>query len=225
MISVFVSRPTWIPPEFEEGLNGFLGLLETLELNPRTLGTTDYPTKSPLDDVIALLDQCSGAVILGYPQIRVSAGTIKAETVHNALLATEWNHIEAGLAYARHLPLLVIHHLGIVRGIFDRGAINSFIYERDLTVPQWPLSRDISGSIAKWKAECVVPRAERLPSADVSSASPSCPNGARLGQPFLMSPIPKEFVDLENASHECTQCKYKAMYLDKNGQLSDRGHR
>lgn len=118
MIDVFVSRPTWIPEEFREGLEGFLGLLKALELEPRTLGATDYPTKAPLDEVISLLDQCGGAVILGYPQIVVREGIVKGKTVQNELLATEWNHIEAGLAYARALPLLVIHHIGVGRGIF-----------------------------------------------------------------------------------------------------------
>jgi hypothetical protein len=31
-------------------------------------------------------------------------------------LPTEWNHIEAALAYSQQLPLLVIHHRGIKRG-------------------------------------------------------------------------------------------------------------
>jgi hypothetical protein len=215
MIDVFVSRPTWISPEFKEGLDGFLGLLESLQLNPRTLGATDYPTKAPLDEVISLLDECGGAVILGYPQIMVSEGRIKTKEVRNIPLATEWNHIEAGLAYARSLPLLVIHHLGVGRGIFDRGAINSFIYERDLSAPQWPLAPEIRGSVSKWKDQCVVPAMDHTVGAGrVLSGALLCPNCSKPNRPFYMSPIPPDFVELENATHECATCKYKERRTD-----------
>jgi hypothetical protein len=202
MIDVFVSRPTWIPAEFREGLDGFLGMLKALDLSPRTLGATDYPTRAPLDEVITLLDQCGGAVILGYPQILVHDGIIKGSPVQDVPLATEWNHIEAGLAYARELPLLIIHHLGIGRGIFDRGAVNSFIYECDLMAPQWPLASDIRGSVSKWKEQCVLPAARRSSPEGIVADKPYCPNCSMGGRRFWVSPIPTE----------CTKCRYKGMY-------------
>ncbi len=154
MIDVFVSRPTWVAPEFEPGLKGFLARLRDLEMQPRTIGATDYPTRAPLDEVIRLLEQCKGAVILGYPQIIVSQGTIKAESVNDPVfLATEWNHIEAGLAYARGLPLLVIHHVGVIRGVFDRGAINRFLFAKQLDTPTWCFDDDISGALRTWRDE------------------------------------------------------------------------
>ncbi len=108
------------------------------------------------------MDECSGAIILGYPQIGVERGSLKGKLIpkpgdEDFLLATEWNHIEAGLAYARGLPLLVIHHAGVRRGIFDRGATNRFIYKHDLSDPAWPLARDISGAFTKWKKELADP--------------------------------------------------------------------
>ena len=152
VIDVFLSRPTWVDPAFEPGLRGFLARLADLGLNPRSLGSTDYPTRAPLDEVIELLRQCRGAVILGYPQIQVAAGTIKGRVLPGPiLLSTEWNHIEAGLAYARGLPLLVIHHSGVVRGIFDRGAISSFIYDLDLSDPAWALGERVTGVLRKWR--------------------------------------------------------------------------
>jgi len=159
MTNVFVSRPTWLAPEFKAGHDGFIELLGTLGLRPRTLGTTDYPSRAPLDEVIELVNQCQGAIILGYPQITVSAGTVKDKVIEQPfLLPTEWNHIEAGLAHARALPLLAIHHIGVKRGIFDRGAMNSFLYERDLTEPSWPLETALLRAIKKWKEECLQSR-------------------------------------------------------------------
>lgn len=155
MIDVFISRPTWIGEEFKEGLDGFLSFLETHDLRPRTIGSSDYPTESPLDEVITLMDGCKGAIILGYPQIYVINGKIKDSEKDSFQLPTEWNHIEATLAYTNNKPLLVIHHKGITRGIFDRGAISKFIYEKDLTASNWFLSQNIRGALMKWKASIV----------------------------------------------------------------------
>lgn len=158
MTDIFLSRPNWVSPEFRQGVENFLHFLESHDLQPHTIGSTDYPTKAPLDDVIELIGKCKGAIILGLPQIRVETGYLKdksvpAETKSTLLLPTEWNHIEAGLAYAMERPLLVIHHDGVSRGVFDRGAISSFIYAVNMSDPSWPMLPQIVGAIKKWKQD------------------------------------------------------------------------
>jgi hypothetical protein len=157
MTNIFVSRPTWVELQFKRGLEAFLRLLETMKLAPRTLGAgKDRPSKSPLDEVIALMDECQGAIILGYPQVTATSGRCKdRERSEPLVLATEWNHIETGLAYAKGLPLLTIHHSGVTRGVFDRGAINSFIHEVDMADSGWSLSEQISGALEKWTSNVV----------------------------------------------------------------------
>jgi hypothetical protein len=153
MKNVFISRPTWVAPEFEKGLEGFMALIKSHELLPRTLGVSDHPTDSPLDEVISILDECVGAIILGYPQIEIEKGRLKNEPIGSTpfLLATEWNHIEAGLAYARGLPLLVLHHVNVRRGIFDRGALNKFLHQVDLSDNAWFSKNSILGAFSAWK--------------------------------------------------------------------------
>jgi hypothetical protein len=150
---IFLSKPTWLDDSFRPGLSNFEELLRSLGFRPRSLGATDFGTRNPLRDVIALLEQCSGVVILGYPQVVVTAGRIKGVKITTqVLLSTEWNHIETGLACAKDLPLLVIHHEGVQRGVFDRGAIDAFLYSENLARPDWALSPDVSGAIRAWKA-------------------------------------------------------------------------
>ncbi len=152
MPDIFLSRPTWVSDDFQAGLDGFTGLLTDLNLTHRTLGATDYPAAAPLDEVIRLMDLCSGAIILGYPQIFITEGTVKNDPIGDGmLLGTEWNHIEAGLAHAKGLPLLIIHHRGVQRGIFDRGTVGRFIYEIDLANPAWPLADNIRGALNNWR--------------------------------------------------------------------------
>lgn len=152
MIDVFVSRPSWVPPGFRDGLERFLRRIEDLGLTGRTLGQSDYPTESPLDGVIRLMEECRGAVILGYPQVTVVEGRVRDKKITDPLVfPTEWNHIEAGLAYAREVPLLLIHHRGVCRGIFDRGATDRFLYAIDLADPGWPLDEQITGALRSWR--------------------------------------------------------------------------
>lgn len=151
MKNIFLSRPTWVGPEYEQGLELFIRYLTDSNFSPRTLGTTDYPTQSPLDEVILLMQQCKGAIILGYPQIFVESGRIKNETIDSPIsLGTEWNHIEAALAYSLNIPILVIHDLNVSRGIFCRGTINSFLYSTDLKNPNWFMENDILGALKTW---------------------------------------------------------------------------
>jgi hypothetical protein len=159
MENVFVSRPTYVDAEYRAGLQNFLRLLETQGLKARTLGSGDYPVDCPLDEVIALLGACRGAIILGYPQISIATGKIKdkriPEEAMSLLLATEWNHIEAALAYSMKRPLLVIHHIGVSRGIFDRGATNKFVHEIDLADPSWALGEVTAGALLAWKEKAL----------------------------------------------------------------------
>jgi len=152
MTDIFLSRPTWVDQSFSEGLESFIAQLRAHDLNPRTLGSSDYPTECPLDEVIDMMKQCSGAIILGYPQISITNGKIKENEIEDEVhLGTEWNHIEAALAYAMHLPMFVLHHHTVSRGIFDRGTLNSFIHKIDMADSSWSIKPEIVGAFSKWK--------------------------------------------------------------------------
>ena len=151
MRPVFLSQPTWVPPDQRQGLENFKNLLRMFDLEPRSIGVTDRPTKLPMDEVIQLMNQCVGAVILGIPQIEVRSGRVKGEEITSAFsIGTEWNHIEAALAYAIGLPVLVIHDVTVGRGIFDPGAANAFIYSVDFSSASWALTNEISGATKSW---------------------------------------------------------------------------
>ena len=212
MTNIFVSRPTWVDKPFREGLASFLRLLGKMKLEPRTLGAgNDYPNKSPLDEVIAIMQECGGAIILGYPQVEATTGKLKDKDLKEPLLlATEWNHIEAGLAYARGLPLLTIHHQGVKRGVFDRGAVNAFIYELDLTNPGWPLGEQISGALEKWVTKVVKnPQRRAAPADETSVRKPISKEMISILQIIASS----ELCDLQTVSEHLKVTDQKAAYF------------
>lgn len=158
MKEIFISRPNWIPVEFERGIESFYNFLKSSELNPRTIGQSDIPNESPLSEVINLMKKCQGTIVLGIPQIEITRGNLKGNEIERKLiLGTEWNHIEAALAYSIGHPLLIIHHQNVSRGIFDRGASNSFNHEVDMRDPSWSMSNNISGALTSWKSKLIEP--------------------------------------------------------------------
>jgi predicted transcriptional regulator len=155
------------------------------------------------------MNECKGAIILGYPQIYVTKGKIKENEKNDFHLPTEWNHIETTLAYMNKMPLLVIHHKGISRGIFDHGAIGKYLYEKDLTKPNWFLSDDIKGAIKTWKSSIREPQADKtIISKPVSESHSSTP------LPFIGFPL------LDNRLDKMVESVL--LYLFNSSTLSDR---
>lgn len=200
---VFVSRPTWVPSEFKAGLDTFLKSLAHMGITPRTLGSSDYPSKAPLDEVIGIMNECQGAIILGYPQIKISEGSIKETQLTNEItLATEWNHIEAALAYSKGIPLLVIHHTNVSRGIFDRGVMNVFLHCIDLTSPTWSMNASLDGALEKWKDHCKSGNSNYIVSPAIT---PTCPNCTTQAKPIYLSKLP---TGMRLEKWRCPLCNY-----------------
>ncbi|MDH5525185.1 MAG: hypothetical protein OEY01_14510 [Desulfobulbaceae bacterium] len=206
-MEIFLSRPTWVLSEFEEGLKIFILCLENMELIPRTLGASDYPSKSPLDEVIEIMSQCSGAIILGYPQITIEQGRLKNIEIKPSMsLSTEWNHIEAALAYSQSLPILVVHHNTVSRGIFDRGVMNAFVHKVDMEIPSWSMNKAFSGALKKWKENCISGNSNfpgRSPKTFDENICPNCSTASKL---IYMSKLSGAFKDF--GDWHCPKCEY-----------------
>ncbi len=153
-MNIFISRPNWFEEKYKVGFDKFNSFLLNNNIIPRTLGISDYPNQSPLDEVIRIMKECKGIIVLGYPQINIKEGSIKGDKINSTLnLATEWNHIEAALAYSLNLPMLIFHDKNVGRGVFDRGTLNSFIHEVDLSNDSWILEPNIIGAFNTWKTK------------------------------------------------------------------------
>jgi Dyp-type peroxidase family len=77
----------------------------------------EWVNVEPLAAIEKVMDECSGAVILGFTRYHFSNGrevTGAGTTwLRDVKLPTVWNHIEAALAHARKLPLLVLVEDGV----------------------------------------------------------------------------------------------------------------
>jgi hypothetical protein len=205
-VHIFLSRPTWVSSEFEEGLNIFLMYLKNMGITPRTLGTTDYPSKAPLDEIIEIMEECQGAIVLGYPQIEVIEGNLKGNKISEKLiLGTEWNRVEASLAYAKSLPLLIIHHETVSRGIFEKGIMNVFNHRVNLIKPSWCMDEGLNGALNGWKKNCDLGNANFLSLQTTDIDKPTCPTCSSAGKSVYLSELPKNF---SLGNWRCSSCNY-----------------
>jgi hypothetical protein len=75
-----------------------------------------------------------GGIILGFEQFRSSSGLKKPGTSAGELVNTStpfptpWNHLESGILFGLHLPVLVFREEGITGRIFDTGVSDVFIH-------------------------------------------------------------------------------------------------
>lgn len=155
--NVFLSRPTSVDRHQHFFCRRVVIALEEQELQPRTLGVTDYPSKAPLGEVLRLMTNCDGAIVLGLRQLRVETGLAKEQTDHEAdvrdlLLPTAWNQIEAGMAVALALPLLIIREKGVSSGVFDVGSSDQFVHQAEMS-SQWTRSAKFLDPFRAWVAD------------------------------------------------------------------------
>src|SRR5438067_609241 len=104
-IPIFVSCPTSLNANQNKSRELILSELDSLELEPRAVGRSDYPVAFPLREVLVLARHCAGGLILGFSQLTVTEGISKAGTAREADIRsvgipTPWNHLEAGILFA-----------------------------------------------------------------------------------------------------------------------------
>ncbi|MFT4086040.1 MAG: pentapeptide repeat-containing protein [Gordonia sp. (in: high G+C Gram-positive bacteria)] len=90
-----------------------------------TFPPEEYGVAAPLEEVKHRMTRCDAVIVMGVPQYEAEALTWRAGTpeerrLTNAVLATPWNHIEAGMAAALDKPLLVVSR-HVEEGVFEVG--------------------------------------------------------------------------------------------------------
>lgn len=87
-VPVLVSCPTALSPPQQESRRLIDRQLHGGNLEPRTLGQSDYPSEYPLREVLVIARHCAGGVILGFEQFHATEG------IHKQGAATEQKLVE-----------------------------------------------------------------------------------------------------------------------------------
>jgi hypothetical protein len=155
---IFLSRPTTVTHEQSGFCSGLEDRLRDAGLEPQTVGVTLFGDEAPLLTVRRLMEVCHGAVVLGLAQLHVTTGVSKPGTpdearVRSLRLPTPWNQLEAGIAFALDLPLLIVHETDVEPdGIFDPQIGDRFVHQTDLS-PEWLDSDAFIQPFHQWVSE------------------------------------------------------------------------
>lgn len=165
---VFVSVGATATAQQESFVRLIEDRLRSESLSPKTVGRNTFSADAPLKAITELMEHCSGIVVIALERSYFPAGLDKRGGPRQVNLAdtrlpTPWNHIEAAMAYTKHLPLLVIVEAGLkAEGLLEPGY--------DWYVQTLPLeatalaSNEFNGVLADWK-EKVLAREPRGPQA------------------------------------------------------------
>lgn len=152
---IFVSVGGTATAEQESFVRCIEERLRAEALTPKTVGRNTFSVDAPLKAITDLMDRCSGIVVIALERSYFPAGVDKRggeqqRRLQNTRLPTPWNHIEAAMAYTKHLPLLVIVEAGLkAEGLLESGY--------DWYVQSLPLEAaalgtgEFNGVLADWK--------------------------------------------------------------------------
>ena len=112
-IEVYVSVGRPFSKEQEHLIATVEAHLHSSGLKPRTVGRNGYNYREPLRAIHNMMKRCSGALVIALERVTIKSGAERWRApdeviLQNVTLATPWNQIEAALAYARRIPILVL---------------------------------------------------------------------------------------------------------------------
>lgn len=111
--NIFLSVGRTATSEQEGFVQAVEHLLKKHDMQPRTVGRTDYATKKPIEEIIKVMQNCSGTIIIAFKRMAFEEGVEFRNNKNEKLLKdiclpTVWNQIEAAMSYTMGLPLLAI---------------------------------------------------------------------------------------------------------------------
>ncbi len=152
---VFVSVGTASTNEQAEAAEMIFQSLERAGLSPRQMNKNEWSSEQPLRAIRNVIKECDGAVIIAFTRYYFATGMERLKegherTLHDVRNPTVWNQIEAAMAYARGLPLLVVAERGLrddglLEGRYDWQVFWTDFNRREIS------SSAFTGFIETWK--------------------------------------------------------------------------
>jgi|tagenome__1003787_1003787.scaffolds.fasta_scaffold20881164_2 uncharacterized protein YjbI with pentapeptide repeats len=128
--SIFLSAPSGLAAAQQEYLERFARRIEELGFTTEQLRRTEYPRSGQLGEIRRRMSGCDGVVVLGFT--RSQPGESSPHSPNRADGPTPWNNVEAGMAFALDLPILVVAPIRLQDGIFDAEISEASLFRLPL---------------------------------------------------------------------------------------------
>jgi hypothetical protein len=153
--NIFISVGSTATEQQEAFVRAVEDRLRSEGLTPYTVGRNTFSADAPLKAVTDLMDDCVGAVVIAlervyFPSGKEKRGGPKETSLADVKLPSAWNQIEAAMAYARGLPLMVLVESGLKsEGLLERG--NEWYVQWVAPEAAALNSNEFNGVLASWK--------------------------------------------------------------------------
>ncbi|MEV5055850.1 hypothetical protein MRBLRH13_001459 [Agrobacterium radiobacter] len=155
-MKIFISVGLPFTEEQEKFVSAVEQRLTSEGFEPKTVGRNTFGSQQPLKAIEKLMDECVGVVVIALERKYIELGIDKRGssssevTLKRVRLPTPWVQVEAGMAYARGLPLLVIAEKGILEeGLIAEGY--DWFIQRIEPLPVSLSTAEFSGILSDWK--------------------------------------------------------------------------
>lgn len=142
---VFMSNPKPCNARQTAFVEQVLEYFESRDIEPHTLGRSDYDMAAPLEAIRRIMLESNGILVIAFRRYLVESGSVyylkedgreDSSSVGGEWFTSPWCHIEAGMAFQLGLPLLIFRESGVRDdGILQRGAVGTYLPEFNLTDP------------------------------------------------------------------------------------------
>ncbi len=136
--SVFLGLPAVLTKRQQPHLERWLGWLKSQTIGIVRLERDAYD-QEPWRGLMKRLSNVDGVVLLGFRQLYIQSATWRPDTREEAHIAgcwtSPWLHLEAGMAVAFGLPVLVASDEGVEEGVFSPDVWGGRVHGTALTSP------------------------------------------------------------------------------------------
>jgi hypothetical protein len=136
--SVFLGVPAVLTKKQQSNLDQWLEWLKSQAMEIVRLERNAY-SQEPWRGLMKRLSNVDGVVLLGFHQLYVQSATWRSNTREETYIAgcwtSPWLHLEAGMAVALGLPVLVACDEGVEEGVFSPNVWGSQVRGTALASP------------------------------------------------------------------------------------------
>lgn len=161
--SIFLSYPKPHLKCQEKFIERIIQYLQERELQPRTLGVTDYDMDAPLTAIRRLMLESNGLVTIAFRRSIIQHGIKKPASdigekesdLSNKWLTSPYCQIEPAMAFQLGLPVLILREEGVIaEGILEKGVLGVYMPEFDLNsnLDEYFKSKEWKQIIQKWES-------------------------------------------------------------------------
>lgn len=164
-IPVFVSFPSPHTKEQLLFMDQLKKMLIEKDLEPRTLGESDYDLDAPLRAIRRLMMESYGIIGVAFKRTLIKEGIYKAnaniegiipQKIDEKWITSPFCQIEPAMAFQLGLPIMLLREKDVIDdGIFEKGVLGSYLPEFSLDDPinNYLKSEEWKQMFSKWERQ------------------------------------------------------------------------